>query len=162
MTFNSKLASKKAKLRNKKKLNPQDRPPCITHIVVNDDRVYTRIDNKEIFNSLQRFVMEDIREFGKPAIAYNYHHKIRNFNTFDREEDLKMEFGNLTRQGFTLKTFEKEITIRRKLFTYQLVIATRPGEENTLPIDPLGSGLGYLAPGYYYVTYLKEVVENQT
>ena len=167
MTFNSKLASKRDKLKNKKRSKKQGKipsvstsdslNPAITSLVVNNETVCMRIDNKEVVKSLERFVMQDIREFGKPAIGYNYHHKIRDFNTFDREEDLKIEFDNLTRQGFVLKTFEKELTIRRKSFSYQLVIATRPGEENTLPTDPLGSGLGYLAPGYYYVTHLKEI-----
>lgn len=153
MTFNSKLASKRDKLKNKKRSKKQDKIPAITNIVLNNETVCVRIDNKEVVRSLEKFVMQDIREFGKPAIGYNYHHKMRDFNTFDREEDLKMEFDNLKRQGFMLKTSEKELTIRRKLFSYQLVIATRPGEENTLPTDPLGSGCNYILSMIVYKFY---------
>ena len=69
------------------------------------------IDISNLRKLLNESIKEDIKEFGKPALIYNFHHKKHVLNTMDTVNQWKKEKEIMKSHGLTLRPVKKEIDI---------------------------------------------------
>jgi hypothetical protein len=126
------------------------------------------IDIDGIKRNLDRCVKEDIDEFGKPAMIYNYHHSKNIFNTFDYARDWIREIKILEAQGLTKRPVKKDIKINTDewhtiLWVFQPlnkdggVDAEKYKKITKLMQDPLAASIGYMTSGLCYLQIVKKV-----
>lgn len=118
-------------------------------------------DPRKIFQEFEVFVLQDIKQFGKPAYCYSYHHESKVFNTFDLETQFTQEMTNLESHNFSFTHVNHDITISNTVWSCDIVIA-RPLDNlgridmskfKGLTVDPLGNSLGFFTMGFYYVKF---------
>lgn len=126
------------------------------------------IDMKTLKRTLDYNVIQDIKEFKKPAFVYNYHYNINQINAIDTEEVWKLEHDNLIKQGLTPKQEKRQIKFGIKTWDCILWVF-RPIDENgnidekkffelvSLIQDPLAMCIGYMVSGYCYLQLIKIV-----
>jgi len=126
------------------------------------------IDTKNLKRLLDQSVKEDIQQFGKPAIVYNYHHATNKFNTMDTPEQWLLEQQTLKAQGLTMKPVQKEIEINN--ITWNCILwVFQPFKKNNTTIDekkyyrltnhmldPLGLSVGYMVSGFCYLALINK------
>lgn len=113
-------------------------------------------------------VIEDIKEFGKPAFMYNYHYGLKQINALDTENLWDMELANLhkQKQGLVTKQAKKIVKIGGKRWECVIWIV-RPEDSNgnidekeflkmtSTICDPLAMSIGYMVSGYCYLQFTK-------
>ena len=126
------------------------------------------INVKELKKQLDYNVIQDIKEFKKPAFVYYYHYKINQMNAIDTEEMWKQEYDNLIKQGVTPKQEKRQVKFGIKKWDCILWVF-RPLDENGnvdekkfselvgLIQDPLAMSIGYMVSGYCYLQLVKMV-----
>lgn len=122
------------------------------------------LDIKAVKKTFDRSVMEDIKEFGKPALIYNYHHTSKNLNALDTQDMWDIEKANLTKIGWTFRKEDREIEINKKKWKANLWVAQPIKNEQVdekalrratnLLNDPLALAIGYMVSGLCYIELL--------
>jgi len=117
---------------------------------------------------LDQSVKEDIEQFGKPAVIYNYHHDTNQFNTFDVPEHWHQERESLKSQGLTMKSVPKEIEINGVIWNCILWVFQPLNKDNTTVnekiyrtltkhiYDPLSMSVGYMTSGFGYLALINK------
>ncbi len=124
------------------------------------------VNTKELKKTLDRFVIEDIKEFGKPAFMYNYHYELNRINAIDTTDMWNQEHASLIKQGCTPKQEKRKIKFGIKTWDCILWIF-RPVDKDgnvdekkllemlTIPQDPLAMSIGYMVSGFCYLQLIK-------
>jgi len=123
-----------------------------------------KVNIKEIGQLLEHNVLEDINEFGKPALIYNYHHKLNQLNAIDTHEMWNKEQTSMKSQGWASKCIKKEVKIKTDiweciLWIFQPKTGNIIDEEKYLKMtkydhDPLAMSIGYMVSGFCYLQFV--------
>ncbi len=124
------------------------------------------LNMKELKKTLDFNIIEDIKEFKKPALVYNYHYDLKRFNAIDTMEMWNQEYASLIKQGLSPKQEKRKIKFGIKTWDCILWIF-RPVDKDgnvdegkffemvSLTCDPLAMCFGYMVSGYCYLQLVK-------
>lgn len=124
-------------------------------------------DINKLKQLLNYSVKEDIEQFGKPAIVYNYHHTTNKLNAIDAPEQWYQEQLSLKAQGLTMKSVQKEIEICGVKWDCIIWVFQPLNKDNTInekkyqkmtnhPLDPLGMAIDYMVSGFCYLELISK------
>lgn len=123
------------------------------------------IDIKALKKKFDYDVSEDIKEFGKPAFIYNFHHMAKQINALDEEYMWNKEKENFIKKGWSVRKIDKDIEINGKKWKANLWITQPLLSENKVDQikykeatefyqDPLALSIGYMTSGFCYIQLL--------
>lgn len=120
-------------------------------------------DVKKLKEILDFNVTEDIKEFGRPAIIYNYHYKNKQLNAIDDIKMWEQEQSNLKNSGMKITPVQKEVQINNDTWECTLWVCqfTKNNDKKT-EIDPLAISIGYLVQAVCYLQFIKKKEEIKT
>lgn len=126
------------------------------------------VDLEALKRKLEYDVREDIKEFGKHAFIYNFHHIVKQINAMDTEEMWEAEKKNLMGKGWDIRKEDKEIELNNKKWKVNLWIA-QPLKKGKVEVDvkkykkstdfindPLALCFGCMTSGFCYIELLDD------
>lgn len=112
---------------------------------------------KEMRQLLTFNVKEDIKEFGKPALIYNYHYALKSLNAIDKEEMWQEEQNNLVKAGMKKLSVKIEVNIDGDKWECILWIYQYDEyNSNRTILDPLAMAVDQLVQGVCYLQFVKK------
>jgi len=125
------------------------------------------IDNEKLRELFEEFVKLDIKEYGKPAKYYYYHHEMDSINAIDDENIFQQELDRMKKSGLTKQyTHDKTVEIDNHRWNIKIWVIqcedlnnnnNKWSQYSKLLIDPLACLCGYLVTGFCYIQLVNKL-----